>query len=286
MINYKTEIDTIALQIDCKDVKEQQYSLDIIRRCIVPSRIASIKFNNQNKKHEVYYGNTVLATIKTGFSYSSYYIRIRFAGLKRYNDVIDHKSKLCLMLLCGWLKSTGILFRLVELDIAIDIFCPFYNILVACTRKTPHVAYNDVGHTQYYDGVPTSYIEAINSRRASKVATSRSYLYNKSSKEGLNVNVTRFELKLQNKYFKSFGFNAQSIIDALSKYHVMYFSNLTQKRYIINKLNSYQSVHRREINRLGLEGYRLYPNAKVIKQFIYDLNSVYIDFNGNIALHP
>jgi hypothetical protein len=238
MINYNTEIDTVALQIDCKDIKRQRYSLDIIRRCIVPSGISSMKFNKQNNKHEVYYGNTKFATISTGYTYSSYYIRIRFAGLKSYRDVIDSKSKMCLMLLCGWLKSTGILFRLVELDIAIDIFCPFYNILVACTRKTPHVPYNDVGHIQSFENVPTSYIEGYTEYEERKNATSRSYVYNKSAKEGLTFDVTRFELKLQNKYFKRFGCNAQSIIGALSKYHVMYFSNKNEKQYIMKRLNS------------------------------------------------
>ena len=179
MINYNTEIDSVSLQIDCVDKQQQHFRIDYIRRCIIPSGIAHMKFNNEIKKYEINYAGTTLATISSGCSNSIYYIRIRFAGLKRYNRIIDRKSHDCLMMLCGWLNTARIPFRLVELDIAIDIFCPFDNVLVSCSRKTPHVAYNKVGHIQYYDGVPTSYIEAIKSKRASKVATSRSYLYNK-----------------------------------------------------------------------------------------------------------
>ena len=66
----------------------------------------------------------------------------------------------------------------------------------------------------------------------------------------------------------------------------MYFQNLQQKQYIKNKLNSYQSVHKREVERLCLEEYRLHPNAKLISKFINDLTSVYIDYVGNIVIPP
>jgi len=286
MINYKTEIDTVALQIDCKDEIQQQFRLDLIRRCIVSSRIASISFNSEKLRYEIYYANTRLATIISGYSNSLNYIKIRIAGLKRYNDVIDKKSKLLLMLLCGWFNTANIHFRLVELDIAIDVSCPFENVLVVCTRKAPHVSYNEIAKLQYFENeIPTSYIEDYSDGNEKKNATLRSYLYNKTAKEGLCFNITRFELKLQKKYFRRFPFNTQSILNALSRYHAMYFQNLNAKQYIISKYNSYSSVQRREINRLGLERYRLYPNVKVVKQFIHDVNSVYINFNGNIAYH-
>ena len=39
------------------------------------------------------------------------------------------------MSICAFLNTTGTPFKLTELDVAIDLFGSFDNVLVACTRK-------------------------------------------------------------------------------------------------------------------------------------------------------
>lgn len=119
----------------------------------------------------------------------------------------------------------------------------------------------------------TTYIEKIPSKNLEK-AVLRAYTYNKSLKERLSKHITRFELKLQPKYFHKYSFNITSIEKALSRYYVMYFKNSHEKTRIIEAYERYQLFRKREIDRLNLEKYRLNPDITKIKSFLEQLLNI------------
>jgi hypothetical protein len=162
-------------------------------------------------KYDVYFGGTIIFTIHSGFTSKAddltgekglYYIRIRFAGLKSHKQRQDEASFNALLTICGFLNTTRTKYRMVELDVSIDTFCSFDNILAICVNKSGKTTYNEIGHKQYYKGIPTSYIEKYVNEQEANDAVVRSYVYDKSSKEGLGSKITRFELKLQNRFFR------------------------------------------------------------------------------------
>ena len=175
MLNHETNIDTVALQIDFINAEEQRITLGLLYNWITGRRLGRLQMiNNYSSrviKNNLLCGGRKVATIHTGATRSRnkvtgqfqkiYYIRIRFAGLKSYNKALDENTLNCLMSICAYLNTTNTVFRLTELDIAIDAFCPFNNILVCCTKESANVPYNPLGYT--WKGNLNSYSEFINS---------------------------------------------------------------------------------------------------------------------------
>jgi len=299
MFNPETNIDTVALQMDFYNAEEQRIKLNLLCKWIVNRQLSRLEVVSKNSskimKYDLYC-KTKIATIHSGATRvrdkftgkfkKLYYIRIRFAGLKSFDNSNDAISINCLMTICAYLNTTGTTFRLSELDIAIDVLCPFENILVCCTKESANVPYNPLGYTQYFQKVPTTYIENYADRLKKRNAVLRAYVYNKGAKENLPVTITRFELKLQNRFFINNPFNITSIMNTMNRYSVMYFENLNDKYNKINQYHNYVKVTSREINRLNFNQYRLFPDSTVLNEFIYQVNSVYIDFNGNVAMNP
>lgn len=295
MISHETNIDTIALQIDFDDAVKQRNKLQLLTSWITGrelGRLVEVVTNQNLIRYELFHGNSKLATIHTGTTIARnkitgrfkrvYYIRIRFAGLKSYIDKYDKASFHCLMSICALLNVTGTIFKFVELDIALDAYCFFNNILVSCTRKASYVNYNPLNFKQYFNGKPTSYIENYGQAKQRKYAMLRSYLYDKTAKNSLPFRVTRFEVKLQNRFFIHNGFNLDSISKALNKYYVMYFRTKLEKEYMINRYNSYTNVTSRELDRLGFGNYRLSHNLNIVKAFIEKIELVTVGFHGDI----
>jgi hypothetical protein len=218
---------------------------------------------------------------------NNHYITIRFAGLKRYNTKIDILSRDILISICALLNTYQIKFRLIELDIAIDINSQLDNVLVLCTKKSPKTEYYDLNQKQFY--TDTIYIENMKKEKFKKTVL-RAYYYNKrlkerKSKNELGFDLTRFELKLQNQYFKKYGFNLNVIKKALDRYYVMYFSDIAEKKDVIDKYLNYKCVRKREIERMNLNNYRLIPNMDVVKDFLDEIqrvNIVYIPISNII----
>lgn len=300
MINHKTEIDTVALQLDFNNAKEQRAKLSLLCQWITGRELGKLKADMNSStqviKYNLLYGRRKLLTVHSGATkikskfngnmVTQYYIRIRFAGLKSYNKLFDVTSYNCLMTICGWLNTTRANYRFVELDVAIDVNCRFENMLIVCVNKSSRVLYHKVGDVQYYNGVPTSYIENYSNKDQLKNAVLRAYLYNKSAKEELDFAVIRFEMKLQNRFFLRNKFEIESIINAFDKYYVMYFENARDKFNKISEYNKYMIVTSREIYKLRFEDYRLYPNLDVVAEFIKQVQSVYVGFYGDIVIPP
>jgi hypothetical protein len=211
-----------------------------------------------------------------------YYIRIRVAGLKSYKILHDNASYSALITIAAYLNTTRTNYRFVELDVCIDVACPFSHILAICTKKTARTEYKKPGST--YKG-STSYIEHYNVHTR-KQATKRAYTYDKALKEGLNCSLTRFEIKLQNNWFLNNALNADTVLNTMGRYHLMYFSDLTEKQSIISRYSNYVNFTAREIRSLNLEQYRLYPNTHVISEFARQVQSTYVNFYGEIVVPP
>jgi len=286
-MKYKTEIDTITIQIDCDYAEQQREILDELLRFTTGVNLFighkdSIVGNNMlRREHYIYANNITVATINTGVfragSYiqgtytMKYYINIKFAGLKTYNEVLDRVSNDYLLRICAFLNTRGIVFKLTELDVCIDAESAFENILAICTKKSPKTNYYSLTDKQTY--ATTTYVEKMIKKKFDK-AVLRAYTYDKRYKEKLSYDLTRFEIKLQAKYFNKDGFSIEAIEKVLNRYHVMYFESTEYKKQIVDKYCTYQMVRKREIKKLKLNNYRLMPDMRYISNFINQLRTV------------
>lgn len=281
-----TSIDTVALQINQYSALDQNKIVTQLEQYVDSISGLKAKWINQTtldiyaNKHKQRQGNR-LATISKG-SYSKkllvgnrqqmYYVSIRFAGLKSYNQVNDYYSNMYLRMICAYLNENRIVYKFTELDIAIDISnCNMSNILVTCTQKTANTDYYKLMEAQPYMG--TVYIEKVKKGSLRRISQ-RSYLYNKTLKDNLPFNVNRFELKLMSPFFSSKGLDTNAIIQNLNRYHIMYFFNMAKRYEIARKLDHYSVVRQREIQRLELDKFRVYPNVDVIDGFITGIQMV------------
>jgi hypothetical protein len=152
-----------------------------------------------------------------------------------------------------------------------DMECDLDNVLALCVSKSPRTKY----YAPYQEQMAhsTVYIENI-SKKQLKTVMRRAYVYDKSIKANLDYSLTRFELKLRSQYFNTYGFSIDSIAKALNKYLVMYFEDIHVKNEKIQAYLSYSVVKDREIKRLALENFKVYPDIQYINMFLYDLQTI------------
>ncbi len=289
-VRHETNIDTVAIQLEFKTGLEQRNKFNQIYRWIIGRRLGKLevskdKSNYKVKAYNLMSGNSKLATLHTGFS-KNFYIRIRWCGLKSFKSKQDEKSIVSLMTICALLNTTMSNYRFVELDIALDLFCPLNRVLVACIKQVNNVLYNDIGFLQYYNGVPTNYVEDYKDKDKKKYAFKRSYLYDKSNKEDLDYYVARYEIKLQNRWFLRYGFNLNTIVRALDKYAVFYLKDSISRRLVISQLEDTKTLTNNELLILEKNYKRIYHDTTVIEEFISEVKSVYVDYFGNIRVIP
>lgn len=280
---HYTFIDTIGFRINCNSDIQQRDTLHSILTYlqqeffIYIDSVPYIVGFDTRIEHRVYCNNTTVLSFTTGYSNNSYYINIRFAGLKTYNKIVDGISYSYLRIIVAYLNYHGIAFKLSELDVAIDVYnFPFENLLAICTTKTSRTMYYGLGEVQRYDG-ETTYIEKFTSSATIDTALKRAYLYDKTKKEAttkgniINVPIVRFEVKLQSSYFNKYGFDLNKLSQTLNMYHLLYFYDRYEKYALIERYNSYSIVRKREIDRMGLEQVRLHFNTGHIQAFINTL---------------
>lgn len=299
MAKHETNIDTVGIQLDLPTPEEQRNKMDLIWNWVISRSLGKLEVDPDNKskritRYRLMSGKTKIAVIHTGFTrvrdkltrkfIKVYYIRIIFAGLKSFKVKSDEASNNALLDICAFLNTTRTPFRMVELDVAIDIFCSFYNVLGICINPVNGVPYNSLGTIQYFSGsYPTSYIHNYPTLRSRNDAFMRFYIYNKTAKESLPFTVTRAELKLQNRFFLRYGFSVESIMRALSNFGVFHFNSSIEKQNFINRYSGAIKSYSYDIN-LNYQNYRLYPNPLAIEEFIRQLQTVYVDFYGNVTL--
>lgn len=301
MIQHETFIDTLGLQIDIDNEEQQQKILNQLLGFImnlkplyVEKRQYSIGAHNNISKMEhlvccnMGFVKTVVASVNSG-AYAivdaitkrvqvKFYISIQFAGLKSRNEKKDFLSRMYLDIICAYLKENHIPLKLNTLDMGIDVLCKFDHMLTTCNKKTANTKYHQLGEIQRYDG-ETTWIEKFETNEQIKNATVRSYYYDKRAKyfrdfqSDIGYDVTRWEIKLQPKAFHS-SFDINSIREQLNRYHVMYYPSISDKQSKIDDYNRYSCVKQREIQRLGFNHYRLYPNIDSIEGFLSGLLSI------------
>lgn len=287
-VKHETNIDTVAVQLDFKTALEQRNKFNLIYNWIIGRGLGILKDNKDKSSHRVRVydlmsGKSKLATLHTSFS-NNFYIRIRWCGLKSFKRKHDEAFFASLVTICAWLNTTRTFYRFVELDIALDLFCPFSKVLFTCVKPVNNVLYNPIGFLQYYKNVPTNYIEDYKDKKKRKYAIRRSYQYDKSNKEGLDYFVTRCEWKLQNRFFLRYGFNLNSISSVLNKYAVFYFDKSQDKQLEVHKMRSKRNLDYLDLFRLEHKYNRVYADLDVVKKFIWQVETVFVDYYGNIVL--
>ena len=279
---YNTEIDTIVLKIDCKEPNEQREIVEDIKVLLQQLNLfykyndkpISLSYLKTIDKRDliVYHSNTILAVIKTGFA-KQFYITIEFAGLKSYNTQLDEQSNNYLLRLASYLNSNNIPFKIIELDICLDIESNFKNILSVCVKRQPKVEYYKVDKSQKYES--TLYLEKIEKEKL-KSTSIRSYQYDKSKKENIqDRSITRFEIKIQPKYFINAGEDISKIEDHLKRYYTFILVNKSDRNTVIKTLNKGARLNKTE--KKLLEQFRVNHDIKIVENFITNLRNVKLD---------
>ena len=276
-VTYSTEVDTVSIQINCSSLEEQQGISFMVGRAITEYNRVYLKDNDFTKEREILFNNNRLGAIRLGINplwnkftrqYDmNYYIAVSFYGLKSHIEILDNLSNGCLFAVCGILNTFSIEYVFTELDVCLDISAKIDNVLAICTTKLPRTEYHLVNNSFYIGD--TVYIEKISKDKIS-YNSQRAYVYNKAKKENLKFPLTRFELKLQKTFFKN-DLDFETIVNALNRYTVMFFPNIYEKSIVIDRYNSYSRISRRDIERMGLERYRLKPDVVKIERFIDNL---------------
>ena len=276
-MTYSTEIDTVSIQIDCSSLEVQQGISFMISRAVTEYNKVYIKDNAYTKQREILFNNNRLGTIRLGMNpilnkftrkyVINYYVAVSFYGLKSHIEILDNLSNGCLFAVCGILNTFNFSYVFTELDICLDMNTKIDNVLVICTTKLPRTEYYSLNDS-FYNG-NSVYIEKITKNKLDYYSQ-RAYLYNKAKKENLQYPLTRFELKLQKSFFKN-DFNFETIVNAINRYTVMFFPTIYEKIRIVDKYNSYSRISRRDIDRIGLDRYRLKPDVVKIERFIDNL---------------
>lgn len=276
-VTYSTEIDTVSIQVNCSSLEEQQGISFMVGRAITEYNKVCILDNIFTKEKDILFNRNRLGTIRLGMNpiwnkftrqYDmNYYVAVSFCGLKSHIEILDNLSNGCLFTVCGILNTFNFNYVFTELDVCLDMNIKMDNILAICTTKLPRTEYYSLNDS-FYNG-NSVYIEKITKNKLDYYSQ-RAYLYNKAKKENLQYPLTRFELKLQKSFFKN-DLDFETIVNALNRYTVMFFPTIYEKIRIVDKYNSYSRISRRDIDRIGLDRYRLKPDVVKIERFIDNL---------------
>ena len=310
MKKYKganTYIDTLGIRCECDNKKQRDSLSNTLIDYIIEKNMVGIEYDklHSSKYYQItklQYGNTKLATIAKGYYVNDtsfdpdyYYINISFYGLKRYSKIKDEASLLLVRTITAFLNTYNIDFKLIELDIAMDVQAPIDNILAVCVRRSPNIGYYQLGDSNIngeaiQENIGTYYLENFKSTKQKKNAMSRAYLYDKRLKEkikfqkDIGFNLTRFEVKLQKRWFVKNGFGFISLYKAINKYTLLEFEDIKQKEQLIERLNSATTSKQR---RKAIEGAIENNNAiSLIKriasviEFLRKINSIKFDSKG------
>jgi hypothetical protein len=276
-MTYSTEIDTVSIQVNCNSLEEQQGISFMLGRAVTEYNKVCIRDKVFTKEREILFNNNRLGIIRLGMNpmwnkftrqYDmNFYVAVSFYGLKSHIGILDNLSNGCLFSVCGILNTFSIEYVFTELDVCLDISAKIDNVLAICTTKLPRTEYYSLNNS-FYNG-DSVYIEKF-AKNKLDYYSQRAYVYNKAKKENLKYPLTRFELKLQKSFFKN-DLDFETIVNALTRYTVMYFPNIYEKNMIVNKYNNYSRISKRDIERMGLDRYKLKPDVVKIERFIDNL---------------
>jgi len=226
----------------------------------------------------VMYKNIELAEIHTGAAPRkdgiTFYINIVFAGLASYIEKKDFLRYEVLLSTCSWLNDKKIAFSIKELDVSMDLLCPFIYAHVMQLKKAPNTSNKT---KNLYRGESTY----LQDKKKGYSYTTSAILYDKQKKEGLPYYISRFEvrflfqkdernelLKLQEKVTKGF-----------EKYGFFYFEELLLKNAVmrhqefIEKSGKPRARQYRQLVK-QIEEFKLKPDLEYVMDYIYGLYSI------------
>lgn len=291
-INIATGLDRVKLRVEFFNSNEQS-ELIIALKSLLSDGMKSMYFRDNYSNNSLfingyYLGNMYLSIIGSCYSKSMfinkkkrlvyrYSVTVEFAGLKSYNYKKDNIMHNYLMKVISLFNFSNINFEVIGLDLFVDVDKPFKNMFAFCNKKVGGVKYYKTLEKQYHFG--THYIEKFNNTH--KNVMKRAYLYDKSLKEDLLLPVTRFELKIQTRFFnrcKIYNFFGRKIFYTnllnrlMESYHILYFRSLVLKN---QELTSYalceDTIRRRDIYKLPLNNYRIIPNISNVVDDLLNL---------------
>lgn len=288
-MKHTTAIDTVKIQVDLNSQEQQQRLVNgVIEDLRSSQRKIHIKIEERRVgailigiEYCLYTKRNHIATLSTGMyeagSYIKntravvYYVAVKFAGLKSYDGAKDIASKSCLLSICSYFNIHRYSFKFKELDICLDVQCPYTGFMSKCTKKTPRTQYYTSKDTQAYKS--TTYIEKIAKKKIHK-ATKRAYSYDKSHKEGLLYPLSRFEVKLQSKFFKNNNTDIKQIRKNLESYHILFIEQEQERLSFISIYENLKSTKRSEIDKLNIEQERITFDINIVEAFILELQSI------------
>lgn len=287
-----TGLDRIKLRVEFFDSNEQSEFI-IALKSLLSDSIEKMYFKDNSQNNSLfingyYQRNKYLSIVSSCYSKSMFINRkknlvpifsvtVEFAGLKSYNDKKDILMKKYLMKVISYLNFNLINFEIIGLDLFVDVDKPFKNMFAFCNKKVGKVKYYKTLEKQYHFG--THYIEKFNNTH--KNIMRRAYLYDKSLKENLFLPITRFELKIQTRFFnrnkidnffdkKIFYTNLLNRL--IESYHILYFRSIAIKNL---ELASYafleDNIRRRDIYKLFLNYYRIIPDISNVVDDLLNL---------------
>ncbi len=291
-INVVTGLDRIKLRVEFFDSKEQSGLITALKS-LLSDGMESMYFrdtysNNSLFINGYYLGNMYLSIIGSCYSknifinkkkdiVSIFSVTVEFAGLKSYNNKKDNIMNNYLMKVISLFNFNNINYEVIGLDLFVDVDKPFKNMFAFCNKKVGKVKYYKTLEKQYHFG--THYIEKLNNTH--KNVMKRAYLYDKSLKEDLLLPVTRFELKIQTRFFnrcKIYNFFDRKIFYTnllnrlMESYHILYFRSIVLKN---QELASYalfeDTIRRRDFYKLSLNNYRIIPNISNVVDDLLNL---------------
>lgn len=290
--NVVTGLDRIKLRVEFFDSNEQSEFI-IGLKSLLSDNIEKIYFKDNSKNNSLfingyYQRNKYLSIVSSCYSKSKcinkkkdivtiFSVTVEFAGLKSYNYKKDNLMNKYLMMVISYLNLNFINFEVIGLDLFVDVDKPFENMFAFCNKKVGKVKYYKTLEKQYHFG--THYIEKFNNTH--KNVMRRAYLYDKSLKENLFLPTTRFELKIQTRFFnrnkidnffdkKIFYTNLLNRL--IESYHILYFRSIAIKNL---ELASYafleDNIRRRDIYKLFLNHYRIIPDISNVVDDLLNL---------------
>ena len=290
--NVVTGLDRIKLRVEFFDSNEQSEFI-IALKSLLSDSIEKIYFKDNSQNNSLfingyYQRNKYLSIVSSCYSKSKcinkkkdivtiFSVTVEFAGLKSYNYKKDNLMNKYLMMVISYLNLNFINFEVIGLDLFVDVDKPFENMFAFCNKKVGKVKYYKTLEKQYHFG--THYIEKFNNTH--KNVMRRAYLYDKSLKEKLLFPITRFELKIQTRFFnrnkidnffdkKIFYTNLLNRL--IESYHILYFRSIAVKK---NELASYafleDNIRRRDIYKLFLNHYRIIPDISNVVDDLLNL---------------
>lgn len=302
-------VDSVKLRLDYVDKGYRDFTFSEIISFIKSKKLVSIQYDKEKSNQycqiiKLISSNTTIATLSKN-SYTTfktikqYTITISFYGLKRYQKEIDKRSLLLLKNIAAFLNSDNNYFSITELDICTDYDCHIDNLVAVCVNRKSRKKYNPLGEedvdgkrVQKHKG--TYDVEKFESHEKSKNVKKRAYLYNKRNKEiqkannDLGYDLSRFEVKLQSRFFLDGIVSVGSFLEELKDYQLLHFKDLKQKHRFINKYNkANNNKHRKEIlEKLSDNVMIVLPNMIHIGTFIRMIDTIRFDQKGNFRVIP